>query len=50
VPLRLLYPNNFDAWILNSKPERMLEGLGACAAYVLATVGFGSWVFTQRDV
>jgi ABC-type transport system involved in multi-copper enzyme maturation permease subunit len=48
--LRYLYPNNFDGWILSVKPERMLEGLGVCLAYIVGTFGIGSFVFAQRDV
>jgi len=48
--VRYLYPNNFDAWIMSAKPERMLEGIGVCLAYILVTSGIGSWVFMQRDV
>jgi len=50
MPLRFLYPNNFDAWIVSAKPERVLEGLGVCVAYILVTVGAGSALFVQRDV
>jgi ABC-type transport system involved in multi-copper enzyme maturation permease subunit len=49
-PLRFLYPNNFDAWILSAQPQRVLAGLGVCAAYILTTVGLGSLAFWQRDV
>lgn len=49
-PLRYLYPNNFDAWILSAKKDRMFEGLGVCLAYIVGTGAIGSWVFTQRDV
>ena len=48
--LRYLYPNNFDAWILSAKHDRMAEGLGVCLAYIVGTGGLGSWIFTQRDV
>jgi len=49
-PLRYLYPNNFDGWILSSNPQRVLEGLGVCVAYMLFTIGLGSLLFSQRDV
>jgi ABC-type transport system involved in multi-copper enzyme maturation permease subunit len=48
--LRFLYPNNFDAWMLSGKSERVLEGVGVCVAYMLVTSGAGAAVFMQRDV
>ena len=48
--LSYLYPNNFDAWIMSSKNERVFEGLGVCFAFILATCGIGSGIFIQRDV
>jgi ABC-type transport system involved in multi-copper enzyme maturation permease subunit len=49
-PFVYFYPNNFDAWILSPKHDRMLEGVGVCLAFILGTSGIGSWVFLQRDV
>jgi ABC-type transport system involved in multi-copper enzyme maturation permease subunit len=48
--LRVLYPNNWDGWILGPTPLRVAEGLGACFGSMLVTVGFGAWAFAQRDV
>ncbi len=50
LPLSFLYPNNFDAWLLSPKPLRVLEGLGVCLSYMLAAVGLGAMVLSQRDV
>jgi ABC-type transport system involved in multi-copper enzyme maturation permease subunit len=48
--LRCLYPNNFDGWIMSPKPERMLEGVAACTAFILGSGAIGATVFQQRDV
>lgn len=44
------YPNTYDTWLLSPRFERVLGGLGACAAFAGATMGVGGALFARRDV
>jgi ABC-type transport system involved in multi-copper enzyme maturation permease subunit len=50
LPMRFLYPNNFDAWIISTNKEHVFEGLGVCLAYILGTTAIGATILNQRDV
>jgi ABC-type transport system involved in multi-copper enzyme maturation permease subunit len=50
MPMRFLYPNNFDGLIVGGTHTQSLEGLGVCLAYILLTTGLGSVILTERDV
>lgn len=48
--LQYVYPNNYDRFLLHPHADRLLTGLGACAAMAAAYIGLGSFLFTKRDV
>jgi len=48
--LRYLYPNNFDAMIMSPKPEKVLQGVGMCLAFIVGSSALGATIFQKRDV
>jgi ABC-type transport system involved in multi-copper enzyme maturation permease subunit len=44
------YPNYYDALLLSPNADRVAIGLGGLLGFMLASLGLGSVVFTQRDV
>ena len=49
-PLLYLYPNFYEDWLINSRPDRWLGGLAACLGMVAVYVGAGSFLFAKKDV
>ncbi len=48
--LTYLYPNSFDALLVNPRIDRAMTGLAACIATAALYLGVGSFLFKKRDV
>lgn len=48
--LQYVYPNFYDAMLVNPRFERVMTGLAACLGMAATYVGLGSFLFTKRDV
>jgi ABC-type transport system involved in multi-copper enzyme maturation permease subunit len=48
--LQYVYPNFYDAMLINPRLERSMTGLAACVGMAALYIGAGSFLFTKRDV
>ena len=48
--LAYVYPNFYEDWLINSRLDRWMSGLGACLGMAAVYVGAGSFLFAKRDV
>lgn len=48
--LQYVYPNFYDAMLINPRLDRSMTGLACCLAMVALYVGGGSYLFSKRDV
>lgn len=48
--LQWVYPNFYDALLVNPRIDRAMTGLAACLGMAALYVGGGSYLFTKRDV
>jgi hypothetical protein len=49
-PMMYVYPNFYDAMLVNPRLDRSMTGVACCIAMAALYVGGGSYLFARRDV